>query len=68
MAIGNAVQRGDWVYVYDEKGTPLFTHPAGSQPDDELKGYTGSTVNVRGGSWVYTYDERGWQISTTPAR
>ncbi len=64
MAIGSAVQRGSFVYVYDEKGQQLATVPAG----EGMQGYTGSTVSVRRGAFVYTYDERGRQISTTPAR
>lgn len=68
MAIGNAVQRGNYVYVYDERGRQLSALPAGSGPEDGLKGYTGATVSVRRGSFIYTYDERGRQVSATPAR
>ncbi len=67
MPIGNAVQRGSWVYIYDEKGPQIASVPSGSGPKDGLKGYTSSTVNVRRGSWIYTYDEKGRQISVTPA-
>ena len=68
MAIGNAVQRGAFVYVYDEKGRQIHTLAAGSGPHDGLHGYTGGSVSVRRGAFVYTYDERGRQVSTTPAR
>jgi len=68
MAIGNAVQKGSFVYVYDEKGHQIATISAGSQPRDGLKGYTSTTVNVQRGSFIYTYDEKGHQISTTSAR
>jgi hypothetical protein len=68
MAIGNAVQRGDWVYIYDEKGRQIGSVSAGSRGEDGLKGYTSSTVNVRRGDWIHTYDEKGRQISSTPAR
>jgi phage pi2 protein 07 len=68
MAVGNAVQRGGWVYIYDEKGRQLASVSAGSGKDDGLKGYTSSTVNVRRGGWIYTYDEKGRQISSTSAR
>jgi hypothetical protein len=68
MAIGSAVQRGTFVYVYDEKGRQLTALPAGHGSEDGLKGYTGATVSVRRGSFVYTYDERGRQTSATPAR
>jgi len=66
MAIGNAVQRSSFVYVYDDKGRQIGTISAGSGPRDGLQGYTSSTVNVRRGSYIYTYDERGRQISSTP--
>jgi len=68
MAIANAIQRGDWVYVYDEKNNQIFTLPAGSGSSDGLKGYTGSSVNIRRGDWIYTYNERGQQTGTTSAR
>ena len=64
MAIGSAVQRGSYVYIYNEKGRQLGMVPAG----DGLQGYTGSGVSVRRGSYIYTYDERGRQLSMTPAR
>ena len=64
LAIGSAVQRGSYVYVYDEKGRQIASVPAG----ESLQGYTGSTVSVRRGSYIYTYDERGRQVSSTPAR
>lgn len=68
MAIGNPVQRGSTVYVYDEKGKQLCSIPGGSGPNDGLKGYTSGTVNVRRGSTIYTYDEKGRQKNSTPAR
>jgi hypothetical protein len=68
MAIGNAVQRGTYVYVYDEKGHQLCAIATGGAPQDGLTGYTSSTVNVRRGSYIFTYDEKGRQKSSTPAR
>lgn len=59
MAIGNAVQRGSFVYVQNEKNRQISTIAAGSGKDDGLKGYTGSIVNVRRGAFIYTYDEKG---------
>ena len=67
MAIGNAVQRGTYVYIYDEKGHQKASVPTGSGPKDGLKGYTSSTVNVQRGSYIYTYDEKGHQTGSTPA-
>ena len=68
MAIGNAVQKGSFVYIYDENGKQVGTVLAGSGKDDGLKGYTGSRVNVRRGVFIYSYDEKGRQIATTPAK
>jgi hypothetical protein len=68
MAIGNVVERGSYVYVYDERGQKTGSIPAGSGPNDGLKGYTSNTVNVRHGSFVYTYDAKGHQVGSTPAR
>lgn len=68
MAIGNAVQKGRSVYVYDEKGRILFTKSAGSGKDDGLTGYTNSTVNIRIGNTIYTYNEKSGIVSTTSAR
>lgn len=68
MPIGNAVQRGNFVYIYDEHGRQLATVSAGSGSQDGLTGYTSSRVNVRRGSFVYSYDEKGRQVGTVPAR
>jgi hypothetical protein len=68
MSIGNAVQRGSVVYVYDEKGRQIASISAGSGPKDGLTGYTSSTVNVRRGSVIYTYDAHGRQTASTTAR
>jgi len=63
MGIGNAVQRGTYIYVYDEKGQQLCTISAG----DGLTGYTSSRVNIKRGNYIYSYDEKGQQISVTSA-
>lgn len=67
MAIGNAVQRGDMIYVYDEENRLIFTALAGNRPNDGLKGYTSSRVNVQRDGLIYSYDEKGRQVGTTPA-
>jgi hypothetical protein len=68
MAIGNAVQRGSSVYVYDEDGHYLFAKTTGSGSSDGLAGYTGSTVSVRAGNIVKTYDEKGHFLRQTTVR
>lgn len=67
MAIGNAVERGDWVYIYDENGNQSGMVPKGGGPNDGLKGYTSSSVNVRRADWIYSYDQAGNQTSMVPA-
>lgn len=67
MPIGTAVQRGQVVYIYDEKGNQTSVVSAGSLPDDGLKGYTNSTVAIRRGTLLYTFDARGRQLSVVPA-
>ncbi|MCZ7657707.1 MAG: hypothetical protein M5U07_07535 [Xanthobacteraceae bacterium] len=67
MAIGNVVQRGSTVYVYDEKNRQLFSKSAGRGPKDGLMGYTASRVNIRQGNTVYSYDEKGRQIGSMSA-
>lgn len=65
MAIGNAVERGSIIVVFDESGKQIFTIPNGSGSNDGLKGYTSNTVNVRRGSTIITFNDKGRQISTT---
>lgn len=56
--ISVAIQRGNYVYVYDEKN-----HQIASQYG-ELCGYTGSTFSVKRNNYIYTYDEKNHQISS----
>lgn len=49
MAIGSAVQRGNSVNVYNERGVMLFSKVG------ELIGYTGTTVTIRRGNQAITY-------------
>ena len=58
MAIATAVQRGSWVYVYDENRNQTTTLYG------DLHGFTGSTVSIRRGNWIYVFDEHGHQQST----
>ncbi len=67
MSIGNAVQRGSVVYVYDEKNRQIFTVSAGNSSDRGLVGYTSGTVNVQRGRVIYTYNDKGRQVGTTSA-
>lgn len=68
MAIAAAVQRGAFVYVYDENNRMINSHSAGGGPNDGLVGFTGSSVSIRRGSFIYIYDEKGRQTGSVPAR
>ena len=65
--IASAVERGSYIYVYNDKGSQIAAISGGSGPKDGLTGYTGSTVSVRRGSYVYVYNANGSQISAIPA-
>ena len=65
MAIGSAIERDSYIYVFDENGRSLFSKVRGNGSKDGLLGFTGSTVTVRFGSIVYTYDHHGTTISLT---
>lgn len=62
-AIANAVTRGNFVYIYNSKGSQLCVIAAG----DGLTGYTASSVNIKRGNFIYTFDAKGRQTSVTPA-
>ena len=64
MPIGNAVQKGDWIYVYDPKGHQLASVACNSKKGDGLKGYTAETFSVQKDGWIYTYDEKGHQLNS----
>jgi len=68
MAIGSAVQKGAFIYIYDEKGRQIGSVSAGGKPPDGLTGFTSSSVSVRKGAFIYIYDERGRQTGSTSAR
>ena len=67
MAIGSALTRGSFIFVYDENGHVLFSKSKGSSPTDGLLGYTNTTVTARYGSFLYTYDEHGTTIYSKSA-
>jgi hypothetical protein len=67
MAIGNAVQQGSFVYIYDEAGRQTGTVSCGHGANDGLKGYTSTTVSIRSGAFIHTYDVNGRQVSTVSA-
>ena len=60
--IASVIQRGQVIYVYDERGMPIWSKPIGP---GLLQGYTpATTVTVRLGNMITVYDERGmWQSS-----
>ena len=66
--IASAVERGSYIYVYNDMGNQICAiSGGGSGPKDGLKGYTASTVSVRRGSYIYLYNAKGNQISAISA-
>ena len=69
MSIGNAVQHGTLVYIYDENlKQTMSVSCAGRFSSDGLVGYTAHAVYVRRGSMVYAYDEKGRVLSSAPVK
>lgn len=68
MAIGNAIEKGSWVDVYNEKNQRIFQQAINPNNGDRLMGYTSSTVNIKQGYWINTYDEKGRRIGQNSAR
>lgn len=64
MAIANAVQKGNTVYIYDEKGHQIGCVSAG----DGLHGFTSGSVSIRRGNTIYIYNEKGNQTGCVSAR
>jgi hypothetical protein len=64
MAIASAMQRNNYIYVYDSTGCQLCAIYVGG---GSLQGYTSSTVSAHRDNYVYTYDETGRQLSATYA-
>ena len=60
--IGSAIERGSFIFVYDDDGHLLFSKARGSAPTDGLIGFTGSTVTVRYGSIISTYGDDGMTL------
>jgi len=54
-----AVQRGSWVFVYDEDGYQSFSVYG------TLVGYTSNNVSVKRKNYVYTYANDGRIVSST---
>ncbi|MBP5237615.1 MAG: hypothetical protein ILO64_01405 [Clostridia bacterium] len=55
--IMSAIQKGNYVYVYNEKNLQIGCR------NGTLVGYTSSSVSVKQGAYVYTYNEKMLQIS-----
>ena len=68
MAIATAVQRGDYVFAYNDQGGIITSIPCGTRPGDGLQGYTATTVSVKRDGWVFVYDERGGIITSILAQ
>jgi hypothetical protein len=65
--IASAVERGGFVYLYNEKGNQIGCVQGGSGPKGGLMGFTGSSVSVRRGGFVYIYDAKGHQTGCVGA-
>lgn len=60
--ISVAVQRGTYVYAYDERNAQIACQSG------ELYGFTSTTFSVKRGNYIYTYNDKNSQISCQPCR
>lgn len=69
MAIGNVVEDGGYIYVFDQNGnrTAAFGSPGHQYPDDGLKNFTSTTITIKSGSYLFLYDEQGNRTGSQPA-
>lgn len=69
MSIANAVQRGNYVFLYDENGNQIaeIRLPGGDSPPNGLKSFTSSSVNIQSGGYIFTYNEKGTRTGEMPA-
>ncbi|RBQ25795.1 hypothetical protein [Arcobacter sp. CECT 9188] len=64
MAIGNVIERGNNVFIYNEKNQQVSSIYINISDGDKLMGYTNSTVNIKRGKNIITYNEKGQQIGS----
>lgn len=57
--ISVAKEENGWIYIFDENGNRKGRISVSA--DDDLVGFTSTTVSVRHGGWIYIYDEDGHQ-------
>ncbi|HEX7382304.1 MAG TPA: hypothetical protein VF265_09155 [Nevskiaceae bacterium] len=57
MAIGKVLKRGDFIYVYSDRGLPLYQIPLALHSEDALQDFDDKAVRIRRGRFVYSYDE-----------
>jgi hypothetical protein len=58
--IASAVQRGNAVYTYDEKGRQIGIISAGS---GIMVSFTPTSVSIKKSKQIYIYDQKGRQLS-----
>lgn len=63
MAITHALEKGNYVEVYDGNRR-LFSKYINKNNGDKLIGFTGSSVTIKIGSYAETYDEKQRKISS----
>lgn len=62
--IGNVIQKGSTIYIYDEYNHVTGTIPVGKNSNDGLKSFTGEFVNVQKNGILYSYNGRGSVLAT----
>lgn len=62
--IKTAIQKGRYIYIYNERGVQSASIIVSDLPMSGLQGFTTETVSVRQGNAIMTYDEMGHEVAS----
>lgn len=62
--ITNAYQKGNTVYIYNERGAQSASIMVAPSKQSGLRGFTGQTVSIQQGNSICTYNEKGYEVGS----
>lgn len=62
--ITNAYQKGNTVYIYNERGAQSASIMVARSKQSGLRGFTGQTVSIQQGNSICTYNEKGYEVGS----
>ena len=64
IMITNAYQKGNTVYIYNERGAQSASIMVAPSKQSGLRGFTGQTVSIQQGNSICTYNEKGYEVGS----